>query len=206
VPAWSISAFRSSGARGGVCLWSMRWQLGHKTAKSVFGSSCVGRPLSSEKGVRWWASMKSAPISPVGHENSDQARDQVFLRVHSTCSASAATTGNPGCPTDQTPVFSTLSGDTGPHVSPPDRRRDPSAIMRTVCGFRTYQTRSEGNLWSGRRDRNKCTLHARRRGRDVYRRCVQGRTRRLIRQRTYADIVRDRAWSGTSIRAPVPGA
>jgi len=38
---------------------------------------------------------------------------------------------------DQTPVFSTLSGDTGPHVSPPDRRRDPSAIMGTV--FRTSQ-------------------------------------------------------------------
>jgi hypothetical protein len=32
-------------------------------------------------------------VLPVGHENSDQARDQVFLRVHSTCSASAATAG-----------------------------------------------------------------------------------------------------------------
>jgi hypothetical protein len=44
----------------------------------------------------------------------------VFLRVRLVCSASAATIGIQGCPTDQTPVFSTLSGHTGPHGSSPD--------------------------------------------------------------------------------------
>jgi hypothetical protein len=39
-----------------------------------------------------------------GTETSDRSRDQVFLRVRLTCSASAATTGNPGCPTSETPV------------------------------------------------------------------------------------------------------
>ncbi|HEV8420720.1 MAG TPA: ComEC/Rec2 family competence protein, partial [Actinomycetota bacterium] len=38
-----------------------------------------------------------------------------------------------------------VSGDTGPHVSPPDRRRDPSAIMGTAPGFRTSRTEPEGN-------------------------------------------------------------
>jgi hypothetical protein len=33
-----------------------------------------------------------------GTRTLDRARDQVFLRVRSTCSASAATTGNPECP------------------------------------------------------------------------------------------------------------
>jgi hypothetical protein len=52
-----------------------------------------------------------------------------------------------------------LSGDTGPHVSPPERRRDPSAIKGTVAGFRTSRTGPEGNPWSGD-DRNKGTLQA----------------------------------------------
>jgi hypothetical protein len=46
-----------------------------------------------------------------------------------------------------------------PMSHPPDRRRDPSAIMGTVPGFRTSRTEPEGNLGQGH-DRNKCTLQA----------------------------------------------
>jgi putative transposase len=50
-----------------------------------------------------------------GTETRDSARKQVFLRVRSTCPASAATAGNARCPMGQTPVSSTLSGHTEPH-------------------------------------------------------------------------------------------
>ncbi len=40
----------------------------------------------------------------VGHKTSDRARGQVFLRVSSTCSASAATMGDPDSPPGETPV------------------------------------------------------------------------------------------------------
>jgi hypothetical protein len=80
-----------------------------------------------------------------GTRTSDRARDQVFPRVRWTCSASAVAVGDPDRQPGETPVFSTLSGDTGPHVSPPDRSRDPSVIMGTVSGFRTSRTGPEGN-------------------------------------------------------------
>jgi hypothetical protein len=41
--------------------------------------------------------------------------------------------------------------DTGPHVSSPDRRSDPSAIMGTVPGSGPAQRSPEGNPWSGPR-------------------------------------------------------
>lgn len=41
----------------------------------------------------------------IGHKNLDnRARDQVYVRVRSTGSASAATTGDPDCPSGETPV------------------------------------------------------------------------------------------------------
>jgi hypothetical protein len=45
----------------------------------------------------------------------DRARDQVLLRVRSTCSASAATMGDPDCPLDETPIFLHI---VGPHRTP----------------------------------------------------------------------------------------
>jgi hypothetical protein len=54
-------------------------------------------------------------VSVKGTETSDRARDQVLLRVRSTCSTSVATTENADCPIGQTPLFSTVSGRTAPH-------------------------------------------------------------------------------------------
>jgi hypothetical protein len=92
----------------------------------------------------------------LGTKTSDRVRDQVFFRVRSTCSVPGSQTGNPGCPMDQTPVFSTLSGDTGPHVSPPDRRR----ILVIMGSFRARHLPSTSALY--RRDGHRRNVLARR--------------------------------------------
>jgi hypothetical protein len=76
--------------------------------------SLADRTLRSALGWRRWRwkrwCVDTMPLtwngarSLWGTNTSDRARDQVFLRVRSTCSASAATIADPDCPMGKTPV------------------------------------------------------------------------------------------------------
>jgi hypothetical protein len=58
-------------------------------------------------------------LLPKGYRNSDPARDQVFLRVRSTCSASGVRTGIT-LSNGQDTCFVNIVGDTGAHGSSPN--------------------------------------------------------------------------------------
>jgi hypothetical protein len=73
-------------------LLARAYWLGHLAEVAVQGVDRIGR-------VRLY-----------GTETSDRARDLVFLRVRSTCCASAATVGDRDCPERDT-CLSTLSGE-----------------------------------------------------------------------------------------------
>jgi hypothetical protein len=81
---------------------------------------------------------------PEGHRNSDSTREQVFLRVRSTCCASAATMGDGAVPRPNTCFLNIV------------RRHRPPCLTSgsqqgSISGFGPADRGPEGNPWSGPR-------------------------------------------------------